>query len=160
MEQDQGFVVPDKEEKVCRLVQSLYGLKQTPKQWHAKFNQTMLANVFKIIKFDKCLYTKNIMNHEVIVCLYVDYMLIMSTKINDINVTKIMLSIKFDMKDLVVADLILGVRIIKTPQGLALSQSHYIEKVLDKFNYLNFNVVKIPIDLSCTVKKNEGQSDS
>ena len=43
MEQDQGFVVPDKEEKVCRLVQSLYGLKQTPKQWHAKFDQTMLA---------------------------------------------------------------------------------------------------------------------
>ena len=71
-----------------------------------------------------------------------------------------MLSNKFDMKDLGVADLILGVRIIKTPQGLALSQSHYIEKVLDKFNYLNFNVVKTPIDLSCTFKKNEGQSDS
>ena len=71
-----------------------------------------------------------------------------------------MLSIKFDVKDLGVADLILGVRIIKTPHGLALSQSHYIEKVLDKFKYLNFNVVKTLIDLSCTFKKNEGQSHS
>ena len=71
-----------------------------------------------------------------------------------------MLSSKFDMKDLGVADLILGVRIIKTPQGLALSQSHYIEKVLDKFKYLNFNAFKTPIDLSCTFKENERQSDS
>ena len=69
-----------------------------------------------------------------------------------------MLSNKFDIKDLGVADLV-GVRIIKTPQRLALSQSHYIEKVLDKFKYLNFNVVKTPIDLNCTFKKNEGQSD-
>ena len=120
----------------------------------------MLANGFKINKCDKCVYIKNVMNHEVIVCLYVDDMLIMSKEIDDINATKRMLSSKFDMKDLGVADLILGVRINKTPQGLELSQSHYIEKVLDKFNYLNFNVVKTPIDLSCTFKKNEGQSDS
>ena len=80
----------------------------------------------------------------------------MSKSIDDINATKHILSTKFDMKDLGVVDLILGVRIIKTPQGLALSQSHYIEKVLDKFKYLNFNVVKTPIDLSCTFKKNEG----
>ena len=86
------------------------------------------------------------MNHEVIVCLYVDDMLIMSKEIDNINATKRMLSNKFDMKGLGVSDLILGVRIIKTPQGLALSKSHYIEKVLDKFNYLNFNVVKTLID--------------
>ena len=61
---------------------------------------------------------------------------------------------------LIVADLILGVRIIKIPQGLALSQSPYIESVLDKLKYLTFNIVKTPIDLSCTFKKNEGQSDS
>ena len=120
----------------------------------------MLADGFKINECDKCVYIIKVMNHEVIVCLYVDDMFIMSKEIDDINATKRMLSNKFDMKDLGVADLILGVRIIKTPQGLALSQSHYIEKVLDKFKYLNFNVVKTPIVLSCTFKKNEGQSDS
>ena len=120
----------------------------------------MLANGFKINECDKCVYIKNIPNHEVIVCLYVVDMLIMNKEIDDINSTKRMLSNKIDMKDLGVADLILGVRIIKTPHGLALSQSHYIEKVLDKFKYLNFNVVKTPIDLSCTFTKNKGQSDS
>ena len=100
MEQPEGFIVPGKEKKVCRLVKSLYGLKQAPKQWHAKFDQIMLANGFKINECDKCVYIKNVMNHEVIVCLYVDDMLIMSKEIDDINATKRMLSSKFDMKDL------------------------------------------------------------
>ena len=87
-------------------------------------------------------------------------MLIMSRDIANINATKRMLASKFDMKDLGVADLILGIRIHKTPQGLALSQSHYIEKVLDKFKYLNVNVAKTPIDVSFALQKNEGESDS
>ncbi|KAF3620064.1 hypothetical protein FXO38_32572 [Capsicum annuum] len=47
---------------------------------------------------------------------------------SDINETKRMLKRKFDMKDLGVADVILGIRIHRTPQGLELSQSHYIKK--------------------------------
>ena len=66
----------------------------------------MLANEFKINECDKCVYIKTILNHEVIVCLYVDDMLIMSKDIDNINATKRMLSSKFDMKDLGVADLI------------------------------------------------------
>ena len=56
--------------------------------------------------------------------------------------------------------MILGIRIHKTPQGLALSQSHYIEKVLDKFKYLDFKIAKTPIDVSYALQKNEGESDS
>lgn len=53
-------------------------------------------------------------------------MLIMNKDIDDINVTKYMLSSKFDMKNLRVVNLILGTRIHETPQDLTLSQSHYI----------------------------------
>ena len=113
-------MVTGKEKKVCKLVKSLYELKQAPKQWHAKFDQTMLASGFKINECDKCVYIKNTPGHEVIVCLYVDDMFIMSKNMADINATKRMLASKFDMKDLGVADVILGIRIHKTPQGLAL----------------------------------------
>ena len=88
MEQPEGFVVPGKKNKVCKLIKSLYGLKQAPKQWHAKFDQTMLANEFKINECDKCVYIKETRNHQVIVCLYVDDMLIISRDISDINATK------------------------------------------------------------------------
>jgi len=51
----------------------------------------------------------------------VDDMLIISRDISDINATKRMLESKFDMKNLGVADVILGIRIHRISQGLALS---------------------------------------
>ncbi|KAL0360689.1 UNVERIFIED_CONTAM: Retrovirus-related Pol polyprotein from transposon TNT 1-94 [Sesamum radiatum] len=130
MEQPEGFVVPGQEKKVCRLVKSLYGLKQAPKQWHEKFDRTMLSNGFKINECDKCVYVKSSHNSFIIVCLYVDDMLIMGSNRDVILTTKRMLTKHFDMKDMGLADVILGIKISKTSDGLALSQSHYIENIL------------------------------
>ena len=38
MEQPEGFIVKGQENKFCKLIKSLYDLKQGPKQWHEKFN--------------------------------------------------------------------------------------------------------------------------
>ncbi|PHT28771.1 hypothetical protein CQW23_31632 [Capsicum baccatum] len=73
--------------------------------------------------------------------------------ISDINAAKRMLESKFDMKDLGVADVILGIRIHRTSQGLALSQSPYIEKVLDKFKYMEFGIAKTPLDVSFALRR-------
>jgi hypothetical protein len=43
MTQSDGFVVKGQEDKVCKLVKSLYGLKQAPKQWHEKFDVTLIS---------------------------------------------------------------------------------------------------------------------
>ena len=58
----------------------------------------------------------------VIICLYVDDMLIMGSNNEVIKTTKEMFNNKFDMKDLGVADVILGIKISKTSDGLILSQ--------------------------------------
>ena len=119
-----------------------------------------MSNGFQINECDKCVYVKNTPNHIVIVCLYVDDMLIMSKDISDINATKRMLVSKFDMKDLGVADLILGIKILRTPQGLALSQTHYINMVLEKYKYLDFKVAKTLINVNLALTKNQGQRKS
>ena len=77
MEQSEGFIVPSEEKKVCRPVKSLYGLKQAPKQWHQKFDKTMLSQRFRINECDKCVYIKYTDKRYVIVCLYIDDMLIL-----------------------------------------------------------------------------------
>nr|GEV85297.1 Pol polyprotein [Tanacetum cinerariifolium] len=59
MNQPDSFIALGQESKVCRLVKSLYGLKQAPKQWHQKFDHTMLESGFKINKCDKCVYVKD-----------------------------------------------------------------------------------------------------
>ena len=70
MEQPEGFIVPGQEKKVCKLVKSLYGLKQALKQWHEKFDNTMITNGFRINECDKCVYIKDIENgcHFVSLC--------------------------------------------------------------------------------------------
>jgi len=56
---------------------------------------------------------------------------------------KCILESNFVMKDNGIVDVILGIRILRTPRGLAFPQSHYIEKIHDKFKYLNFNIVNV-----------------
>ena len=88
----------------------------------------MIKDGFTINECDKCVCTKTVENACIIVCLYVDDMLILGTNIEIIKSTKRMLSNSFDMKDLGVVDVILGIKITRTPDGIGLSQSHYVDK--------------------------------
>ena len=158
MELPEGFIVPGQEQKVCQLVKSLYGLKQAPMQWHEKFDSVMMTNGFKINKCDKCVYIKNTEHGFVIICLYVDDILIMGSNNEVIKTTKEMFNNKFDMKDLSVANVILGIKISKTSDGLILSQSHYIEKILKKFKQNDNSPMRTPIEVNLHLSKNNGKS--
>ena len=52
-----------------------------------------------------------------------------------INETKNMFKSHFDMKDLGKASFILGMKITKTCDGIFFDQSHYVEKILRKYNF-------------------------
>ena len=57
----------------------------------------------------------------VILCLYVDDILIFGTNIDAINEVKSFLSKSFDVKDLGEADVILNIKLIKGENGITLS---------------------------------------
>ncbi|GJV87316.1 zinc finger, CCHC-type containing protein [Tanacetum coccineum] len=78
MNQPQGFIMPGNENKVCKLIKSLYGLKQTPKQWHQKFDEVVLSNGYLLNQADKC-----------------------------VDLAKELLSSRFSIKDMKEADVIL-----------------------------------------------------
>ena len=82
----------------------------------------------------------------------------MSKDIANVKATKCILASKFDMKYLGVVDVILGIKILKTPNVLSLSQTHYFQKVLEKFNYLNFKWAKTPINVNLHFAMNKGES--
>ena len=156
MEQPEGFVVPGYEKKVCRLLKSLYGLKQAPKQWHEKFDRTLISAGFCVNEADKCVYYRFSGTVGVMLCLYVDDILLLGTNIDVINDVKSFLSKNFDMKDLGEADVILNIKLIKGENGITLSQSHYVEKVLTRFGHLESRPISTPYDPALKLCKNIG----
>lgn len=146
MKQPEGFVLPGHENKVCRLKKSLYGLKQAPKQWHEKFDMAILSNGFSHNSSDRCLYSKFTKEYGVILCLYVDDILVVGTNMVGINETKKFLTSCFQMKDLNEVDTILGIKVTRHSGGFALNQCHYIDKILNKFDHLNIKEANTPYD--------------
>nr|GEV36325.1 zinc finger, CCHC-type [Tanacetum cinerariifolium] len=147
MNQPLGFIMPDNENKVCKLIKSLYGLKQAPKQWHQKFDEIVLSNGHLLNQANKSVYSKfDASGKGVIICLYVDDMLIFGTDQVQVDLIKEVLSLRFFIKDMEEADVIHGIRIKHESNGITISQSHYIEKVLKKFNYSDYTLVSTPLD--------------
>ena len=156
MEQPEGFIVKGQEHKVCKLVKSLYGLKQAPKQWHEKFDKVVLEYGFRINESEKFLYYKENIGGCVILCLYVDDILIFGIDLEIVKEVKSYLSKKFDMKDLGEAKVILGMEIEKIGSGISLSQSNTIEKMLKKFKFYDSQSVSTPYVPHIHLKKNKG----
>ena len=136
MEQPEGFIKPGDEEKVCLLKRSIYGLKQSSRQWNIQFDEHMKKIGFVSSKYDSCVYIKEREGKSVaFLLLYVDDMLVTGSDINEIQKVKHDLKCRFEMKDLGEAKRILGIDIIRDRKRrvLWLSQQHYIDKVLKKF---------------------------
>ena len=75
-----------------------------------------------------------------------------------ITSTKNMLNSRFDMKDIGLADVILGIKIKRTSDGLVLSQSHYVDNILGKFDKDNYGIARTPVDVTLHFSKNKGES--
>ncbi|GKF68194.1 hypothetical protein Tco_0197873 [Tanacetum coccineum] len=58
------------------------------------------------------------------------------------------------------ADVVFGIRIKHKSNGIAISRSHYIEKVLKKFNYFDCTPVSTYMDTSEKLMPNNGQTVS
>ncbi|GKD54463.1 zinc finger, CCHC-type containing protein, partial [Tanacetum coccineum] len=130
-------------------------------QWHQKFVEVVLSNGYLLNQADKCVYSKfDESGKGVIICLYVDDMLIFGTNQVQVDLTKEFLSSRFSMKDLGEADVILGIRIKHESNRIPISQSHYIEKVLKKFNYFDCTPVSTPMDTSEKRMPNNGDAIS
>jgi len=57
MKQPEGFEIGDKD-YICKVNKSLYGLKQSSRQWNKRFDK-LIANVgFECSKYETCVYFK------------------------------------------------------------------------------------------------------
>jgi hypothetical protein len=94
---------------------------------------TLISAVFSVNEVDRCVYYHHGGGQRVILCLYVNDILIFGTSLDVINEVKTFLYKSFDMKDLGETDVILNIKLIKGENEITLTQSHYVEKVLSCF---------------------------
>ena len=101
MAQPWGFEVKGKENLVCRLKKSFYGLKQAPQQWYLKFDRFMHEHGYNRCHSYYFVYFKRLDDHSyIILCLYVDDMLVAGSNMDHIKWLKHELAHAFSMKDL------------------------------------------------------------
>ncbi|KAA0067243.1 retrotransposon protein, putative, Ty1-copia sub-class [Cucumis melo var. makuwa] len=116
MAQPKGYEVKGKEDMVFRLHKSLYGLKQSPRQWYIRFDTFILKQGFHRNSYDACVYWKLSQKGTYIyLLLYVDDMILVSKDYVEICELKKQLSNEFEMKDLGELKRILGMDAISTP---------------------------------------------
>ena len=73
MQQPQGYEVKGKENLVCRLKKSLYGLNQALRKWYLKFDKFVIEYGYSRCHSDHCVYFKRLENGSyIILLLYVD----------------------------------------------------------------------------------------
>ena len=103
---------------------------------------------------DKCVYYQYGRSEGVILCLYVDDILIFGTSLDVIKGVKDFLSNNFEIKDLGEADVILNIKLLREcNSGVTLLQSHYVEKVLSRFRFSDCQPTPMPYDPSVLLRK-------
>ena len=109
MSQPIGFEEVGKENMVCKLQKSIYGLKHAFKQWYLKFDEVVTFNGFKENIVNQCIYMKVKGGKYKFSILYVDDILLVTNDTDLLVETKQLLFIHFDMKDPEEAFYILGI---------------------------------------------------
>ena len=101
IQQPEGFVVSGKENYVCLLKKSFYGLKRSPMKWYKRFDSFMISHNFNRSTYDSYVYFRRCDDESfVYLLLYVGNMLIATNNREEIRRLKAQLSREFEMKDL------------------------------------------------------------
>jgi hypothetical protein len=128
--QPEGF--GDGTDRVCKLNKALYGLKQAPRIWYTTLSSYLDELGFKPLWSDVGVFVKG----TTFIAVYVDDLLIVGPDKKKIKNIKSQLSSRFKMTDLGPCEYYLGmtVRRDRTNRAIYLSQSAYIQKVLEEFD--------------------------
>ncbi|KAK3788830.1 hypothetical protein RRG08_032853 [Elysia crispata] len=138
VEQPEGYVKTNEqgEKLVWKLRKSLYGLKQSGRNWNNLLHSHLIADGFTQSLVDTCVYVKNSHdeNEMCIVLVWVDdIVLVTKSEVAMTNMKK-SLSKHFHMKDLGPISWFLGIEFEHEKDSISMGQAQYINKLLKKFN--------------------------
>ncbi|KAK2370871.1 putative mitochondrial protein [Trifolium repens] len=154
--QPPGFEVESQKNKVYKLQMALYGLKQAPKAWNKRIDNFLHSEGFVKCSVEFGVYMKgNDISNAVLICLYVDDLLITGSNHACIEKFKRRLKDEFEMSDLGKLNYFLGLEFLYRDDGIVLHQKKYIADVLKRFHMENCNEAETPMEANLKLSKDE-----
>ena len=158
MSQPPGFVEKGKEELVCRLKRSLYGLKQSSRCWYDELRVYLTEIEFQQCTSEPCVFYRWQDDSLSIVTVYVDDLIIMVDVIENLIEIKEKLASRFKMKDMGSLSYCLGIGVRQSDGMIQIHQRQYIASMLQRFGMQDAYPVHTPSDPSVNLVKDDGVS--
>jgi hypothetical protein len=99
VQQPPGYAVPSNEDKVLRLHKALYGLRQAPRAWNAKLDDSLSSLGFEHGPSEHAIYQRGIGNALLLVGIYIDDLIITGVDTAEIDFFKQQMTKTFRMTD-------------------------------------------------------------
>lgn len=119
-----------KKGQVCRLIKSLYGLKQAGRQWHKELSNQLMLYGFQRYVGDHCLFTLQQGKHLLALLIYIDDILISGDYTEMIKSVKDYLHSLYTIKDMGQAKYFLGIEMTRDSTGIMISQMKYAADII------------------------------
>ena len=146
VEQPLGFVLKGHERKVLHLVKALYGLRQAPRAWYSKLDESLINLFFQRSSSEHAVYLRGECCRRLVVEVYVDDLVITRGNQAGIDVFKAEMQATFKMSDLGLLHYYLGLEVAQTETGITVSQSAYAAKILENAGMVRCNPSQVPME--------------
>lgn len=134
---------PFVEEKVCLLQKSIYGLKQSARQWYRTLSNILAEFNMQQLDQDECVFVSE--TGCLVVGSYVDDMIVLADDETIMNSFKKFISSKLTIKDKGQIDFFLGLKVRFPDEGITIDQSLAIEELAAKYQLDKAKPESLPI---------------
>lgn len=140
--------------KVCKLKRSLYGLRQSGREWNKKVTEILTKIGFTRCKTDNCVYVRRSNETISLIAIYVDDLLLACTSEAEMQDVITSLNKKIEAVDRGAILFYLGMEIEREDDGnISIHQSRYVQQLLEEWNMENCKSVSTPLANGIVLKK-------